>query len=85
LWVTGVRPGEVVSFLFSVIGEGTGLCAAQYGALCADFVKPALLGEVTADAVGTTTVIHTMPAEMLPRQTLVFQAVIRRGPEQTAP
>jgi hypothetical protein len=80
-WVTGVRPGEVVSFLFSVIGEGAGPCTAQYGGLCVDLVEPALLEEVTADAVGTATVTHTMPAEMLPGQTLAFQAVIRRGPE----
>jgi hypothetical protein len=39
------------------------------------------LEEVTADAVGTATVTHTMPAEMLPRQLLAFQAVIRRGSE----
>jgi hypothetical protein len=81
-WVTGVRPGEVVSFLFSVIGERAGPCAAQYGGLCVDLVKPTLLEEVTADAVGTATVTHTMPAEMLPGQTLAFQAVIRRGPER---
>jgi len=30
---------------------------------------------------GTATVTHTMPTEMLPGQTLAFQAVIQRGPQ----
>jgi len=78
-WVTGARPGEVVSFLFSALGEGAGPCAAELGGLCVDIMGPALFGEATADTVGTATVRRTMPAETWTGPTLAFQAVIRRG------
>jgi hypothetical protein len=78
--VTEVHPGEVVSFLFSVTGEGAGPCDARLGGLCVDIVGPALFGEAPADAGGTATVTRTMPAETLPGHTMAFQAVIRRGP-----
>jgi fibronectin type 3 domain-containing protein len=78
-WVVGARPGEVVSFLFSAIGEGAGPCATEIGGLCVDISGPALFGEATADALGTATVSRTIPAEMLAGHTLAFQAVIRRG------
>jgi len=64
-WVTGVRPGEVVSFLFNVIGAGAVPCAAQYGGLCVDLVEPALLGEVTADVWGPPRCPHAHQAKAL--------------------
>jgi hypothetical protein len=80
-WVTGARPGEVVSFLFSAIGEGAGPCTAELGGLCVDIVSPTLFGEATADPLGIATMSRTMPAETLSGHTLAFQAVIQRGPE----
>jgi hypothetical protein len=80
-WVTGVPPGEAVSFLVSVTGEGAGPCDAQLGGVCVDLVAPAFFGEATADAVGIATVTHALPAETLPGQTLAFQVVSRRGPQ----
>jgi hypothetical protein len=80
-WVTGAHPGELVSFLFSVTGEGAGPCAAELGGLCVDILGPALFGEAPADALGTATVSRTIPAETLPGHTLACQAVIRRGPK----
>jgi hypothetical protein len=80
-WVTGARPGEVVSFLFSAIGEGAGPCAAEFGGLCVDIMGPKLFGEATADTLGTATVSRTIPAETLPGHTMAFQAVIQRGPK----
>jgi hypothetical protein len=80
-WVTGVHPGEVVSFLFSGTGEGTGPCADQLGGLCVDIDSPALFGEAPADAGGTATVTRTIPAETVPGHTMAFQAVVRRGPQ----
>ena len=79
-WVTGVRPGEVVSFLFSDTGEGAGPCAVQLGGLCVDIIDPALFGEAPADAGGTATVARTIPTETGRGQTMAFQAVIQRGP-----
>lgn len=80
-WVTGVRPGEVVSFLFSVTGEGSGPCAAELGGLCVDIMEPALFGETPADSAGTAMVSRIIPAEILSGHTLAFQAVIQRGPK----
>jgi hypothetical protein len=78
-WVTGVSPGETVSFLFSATGEGAGPCAPQLGGLCVDILDPALFAEATADASSTATVTRTIPAEMRPGHTMAFQAVIQRG------
>ena len=41
--VTWARPGEVVSFLFSAIGEGVGPCAAETGRLVRGYCRPGAL------------------------------------------
>ena len=51
--VMGVSSNEVVSFLFSIDGEGDGPCSPQLGGLCVDLLNPSVFGEATADAWGT--------------------------------
>jgi hypothetical protein len=78
--VVGGRPDEVVSFLYSVAGEGDGPCSPQLGGLCIDLLNPSVFGEATADASGTARLSRTIPADSPVEHTISFQAVIRRGP-----
>jgi hypothetical protein len=78
--VTGVNSDEVVSFLFSLAGEGGGPCSPQLGGLCVDLANPSVFGEATADASGTATLSRTIPADVPAGDTISFQAVIQRGP-----
>jgi hypothetical protein len=78
--VLGVHADEVVSFLFSLAGEGDGPCSPQLGGLCVDLLDPAVFGETTADASGTATLTRTIPADTPVGRTIAIQAVIQRGP-----
>ena len=79
--VMGVNSDEVVSFLFSITGEGDGPCSPQLGGLCVDLLDPSVFGEATADASGTATLTRTIPADTPVGHTISFQAVIQRGPD----
>ena len=78
--VTGANPEEVVSFLYSTSGEGEGPCSPQLGALCVDLIDPYVFGEAAADSAGLATLLHTIPVDASPGQTMAIQAVIQRGP-----
>jgi hypothetical protein len=78
-WVAGATPGEMVSFLFSDVGEGAGPCAPQLGGMCMDIVNPMTFGEATADASGTAVLRRTLPADIPLGHTISIQAVIKRG------
>jgi len=78
--VVGVNPDEVVSFLFSIAGEGGGPCSPQLGGLCVDLLDPSVFGEATVDASGTATLTRTIPADIPVGRTISIQAVIQRGP-----
>jgi hypothetical protein len=77
--VRGANPSEVVSFLFSVTGEGEGPCSPQLGGLCVDLVEPWVFGEATADESGMATLDRIIPADAPSGQDITFQAVIQRG------
>jgi hypothetical protein len=81
--VMGVNSDEVVSFLFSIAGEGNGPCSPQLGGLCVDLLDPSVFGEATADASGTATLTRTLPADAHVGRTISIQAVIQRGPSGT--
>jgi hypothetical protein len=83
-WVARARPGEVVSFLYSLHGEGEGPCSPQLGGLCVDLVEPSVFGEATANDSGIAVLAHTIPAEAPLGQGMSIQAVIRRGPDGAA-
>lgn len=78
-WVAGAHPGEIVSFLQSLSGEGEGPCSPQLGGLCVDLLEPVVFGEATADHSGTAILMHTIPAEVVLGQVVSVQAVIQRG------
>lgn len=78
--VTGAHVGEIVSFLFSIAGEGDGPCSPQLGGLCVNLFTPSVFGEATADASGTATLMRTIPADAPVGRAISIQAVIRRGP-----
>jgi hypothetical protein len=78
--VTGANSSEVVSFLFSIAGEGDGPCSPQLGGLCVDLVTPWVFGEAEADAAGMATLTRTIPADTPVGHEIAVQAVIRRGP-----
>jgi hypothetical protein len=78
-WVVGVTPGEMVSFLFSDVGEGTGPCAPQLGGMCIDIVDPMTFGEATADTSGTAILKRTIPPGIPLGHMISTQAVIKRG------
>jgi hypothetical protein len=78
-WVAGAAPGELVSFLFSDVGEGAGPCSPQLGGLCMDIVNPMTFGEATADASGIAVLRRTIPPGIALGHTIATQAVIKRG------
>jgi hypothetical protein len=80
-WVAGAHPGEVVSFLQSLRGEGEGPCSPQLGGLCVDLLEPSVFGEATADGSGTAILTHTIPVAVALGQVMSVQAVIQRGPD----
>jgi len=84
LRVTGTNPEEVVSFLYSTSGEGEGPCSPQLGGLCVDLIDPHVFGEAAADSAGLATLLHTIPVDASPGQTMAIQAVIQRGPSGLA-
>jgi len=79
--VAGAHPGETVSFLSSLSGEGEGPCSPQLGGLCVDLLDPAAFGEATADDSGTATLTYAISATASLGQTISIQAVIQRGPD----
>jgi Fibronectin type III domain len=78
--VMGAHAHEIVSFLFSLAGEGDGPCSQQLGGLCVNLLSPSVFGEATADASGTAMLTCPIPADTPAGRTIAFQAVIRRGP-----
>jgi hypothetical protein len=78
-WIAGAHPGETVSFLQSLSGEGKGPCSPQLGGLCVDLMEPSVFGEATADDSGTAILTHTFPPETPLGQLMSIQAVIQRG------
>lgn len=79
--VTGAHPGETVSFLSSLSGEGEGPCSPQLGGLCVDLLDPSAFGEATADNSGIATLTRVIPATAPLGQRISIQAVIQRGPD----
>ena len=77
--VTGVSPGEMVYFLFSMEGEGDGPCASELGGLCVELLNPQVFGEVPADASGHAALTLPIPVRAQVGQSVATQAVIRRG------
>jgi hypothetical protein len=80
LRVLGVHAGEVVSFLYSLAGEGAGPCSPQLGGLCVDLVEPSVFGEATAATSGTAQLTRSIPADTPAGRAITIQAVIPRGP-----
>ncbi|MGH8065867.1 MAG: fibronectin type III domain-containing protein [Candidatus Entotheonellia bacterium] len=78
--VTGAHADEVVSFLFSLAGEGDGPCSPQLGGLCMNLLNPSVFGEAKADASGTATLTRTIPADTPAGHAISMQAVLQRGP-----
>ncbi len=77
--VTDANPGEVVSFLFSITGEGDGPCSPNLGGLCVDLLNPQVFGQATADTSGTATLVMPIPLQAPAGQKISTQAVIPRG------
>ncbi len=78
--VLGVHAGELVSFLFSLAGEGAGPCSPQLGGLCVDLVDPSIFGEAPADTSGTARLTRSISADVPAGHAITIQAVIPRGP-----
>jgi hypothetical protein len=78
--VWGAQAGEVVSFLYSLAGEGEGPCSPQLGGLCVDLLDPSVFGEVMADTSGTAVLTRTIPVDAPTGRAISIQAVIPRGP-----
>jgi hypothetical protein len=77
--VSGVNPGDRVSFLFSEAGQGDGPCSPDLGGLCVDLLAPQIFGETTGGETGVATLAVAIPARAAVGTTLAIQAVVRRA------
>lgn len=77
--VTGTHPGDVVFFLFSTTGTGTGPCSPELGDVCVDLLAPQVFGQVTADKSGTARLVLPIPEGVRVGQQVSIQAVVRRS------
>lgn len=72
--------GELVHFLSSFAGTGSGHCPGALGGLCLDLLAPIqILGRASVNGAGTAILTGTVPVSA-PLVDVYFQAVIRRGP-----
>ena len=77
--VENAEPGEIVTYLYSLTGSGTGPCVPQLGGLCLDILQPiTITGTAVADATGIAELVVTVPPNA-PPITVSSQAVIQRG------
>ncbi|HEX9793113.1 MAG TPA: SBBP repeat-containing protein [Planctomycetota bacterium] len=77
--VSNANPGETVHYVYSLAGTGFGNPIPQLGGMNLDLLSPLkLFGQATANAVGTATLVLTIPAgaPLIPVHT---QAAVRRG------
>lgn len=75
--VSGIKPGDLVSFLFSASGQGNGPCSPDLGGLCMDVLAPQVFGETTAGEAGVASFAVSIPARAAVGTTLAIQAVVR--------
>ncbi len=79
LTLENANPNELVYFLYSRVGSGSGPCISALGGLCLDLLPPIILNNTaTADASGVATMTRTVPSGA-PLITIWSQAVIQRG------
>ncbi len=73
------QPSELVYFVWSAAGTGSGPCFSALGGLCLDLLAPLnLAGTRLADATGTATFTKTVP-NSAPTIPIHLQAVVQRG------
>ncbi|TAH39568.1 MAG: CRTAC1 family protein [Planctomycetota bacterium] len=80
LWrVEGCRPNELVIYLYSVQGTGSGPCRSRFGNLCLDLNPPIhTQGTANADAAGVSVLPVAVPSTA-PLRKVSIQAVVVRG------
>ncbi len=79
LEVSGLRPGDELTFAGSLSGIGSGPCPPSLGGLCIDVEAPVyVLGTVRADITGHATLSVPLPAD-LPATTVYVQGVASDG------
>ena len=76
--VADALPGERVTFLASIRGDGGGPCPGALGGLCVQVQAPLVLGTRPADAGGMARLGLTVPAD-LAVDTVWFQAAVAAG------
>ena len=75
-------PGDEVTFLASVTGDGGGPCPDILGGTCVEVERPLVLGSVTADDSGLAIFERTVPAD-LAAETVWFQATVIAGADSS--
>ncbi len=79
LMLNNADPNELVYFLYSSTGTGSGPCYTGLGGLCVDLLSPVnLVGSATADASGYASLVKNIPSSA-PKITIWVQAVMQRG------
>ena len=79
LMLENADPFELVYFIWSANGTGSGPCFSGLGGLCVDILYPVkLAGTATADSTGYASMVKNIPASA-PNITIWVQAVMQRG------
>lgn len=73
-------PGELVWFLYTFTGTGTGPCPPALGGLCLDLLNPIVVAGSTVTAADSTATYNFTIPNNAPLVPVYAQAVIQRGP-----